>query len=109
MIKLTFVFRRPKHIADFEEHWANEFVPLVEQLPGLCRVSVAVVIGEPSGPSNFFKLHELYFSDRAALDAALASAQGVQAEQLLKTFAADITTLLFSEHFEEDVRAGTTV
>ena len=109
MIKLTFVFRRPKHIGNFEEHWANEFVPLVEQLPGLRRVSVSVVIGEPGGMSLFYKLHELYFSDRAALDAALASAQGVQAERLLKTFAAEITTLLFSEHFEEDVLAGTSV
>ena len=109
MIKLTFVFRRPKHIGNFEEHWANEFVPLVEQLPGLRRVSVSVVIGEPGGPSLFYKLHELYFSDRAALDAALASAQGVQAERLLKTFAAEITMLLFSEHFEEDVLVGSGV
>lgn len=106
MIKLTFVFRRPKHLGSFEEQWANEFVPLVEKLPGLRRVSVSVVIGEPSGPSGFYKLHELYFADRPALDAALASAQGLQAERLLKTFAADITTLLFSEHFEEDVLAG---
>jgi len=109
VIKLTFVFQRPQRIADFEEHWANEFVPLVEQLPGLCRVSVSVVIGEPGGPSNFYKLHELYFSDRAALDAALASEQGVKAERMLKSFASKITTLLFSEYFEENMLAGAAV
>jgi uncharacterized protein (TIGR02118 family) len=105
MYKMTILFKKAtaERAALIEHRWATEFLPLAEQMPGVVRLSLARVFGEPSGASSYDRLHEFYFATDADLDAALSSPVGIKAGQVLLQFAADLVTVLFSEVFEENV------
>ena len=84
-------------------------MPLAERMPGLRRVTVSHVEGGPAGVSDIRLIHELYFDDREALTAAMASPDGVAAGQaLVELLGADANAVqvLFAEHQEGDVHAA---
>lgn len=101
MYKMTLLFRKPADPERFEEKWTRMFLPFAEEMPGLERIAVSHVVGEPGGTSDYHRMHEFYFADRQALDLALTSEKGVRAGNVLMSFAGEITTILFSEVFEE--------
>ncbi len=101
MYKMTLLFRKPEDPERFEEQWTRMFLPFAERMPGVERVTVSHVIGEPDGTSDYYRMHEFFFADQKALDHALTSEKGLQAGNVLMTFASEITTILFSEVFEE--------
>ena len=106
MYKLTILFRTPPDISEFEHEWAHLFVPLAEAMPGILRVEVSTVDGSPDGPSEFYKMHEFYFEDRAAMDAAMNSEKGTRAGGMLNAMARGRFTIVFSEVLEDIVRPG---
>jgi uncharacterized protein (TIGR02118 family) len=108
MYKMTVLFRKPEEPEQFEDQWTTLFLPFAEQMPGVDRITVSHVIGEPSGTSDYYRMHEFFFADRQALDRALTSEKGVSAGNALMTFASDITTILFSEVFESEKCNGET-
>jgi uncharacterized protein (TIGR02118 family) len=101
MYKMTLLFRKPEDLDYFEDQWSQHFIPFAEQMPGLQRITVCHIEGEPSGKSDYYRIHEFQFADKTALDYALSSEKGVRAGNALMGFAGDITTILFSESFEE--------
>jgi len=101
MYKMTLLFRKPAEPDRFEEQWTRLFLPFAERMPGVARITVSHVVGEPEGTSDYYRMHEFYFADRKALDHALTSKKGKQAGNVLMTFASEITTIFFSEVFEE--------
>jgi len=101
MYKMTLLFRKPENPDHFEDQWSQNFIPFAEQMPGLQRITVCHVEGEPSGKSDYYRIHEFQFADKTALDYALSSDKGVRAGNTLMGFAGDITTTIFSEAFEE--------
>tara|TARA_B100001146_G_C16021152_1_gene365130 strand:+ start:139 stop:504 length:366 start_codon:yes stop_codon:yes gene_type:complete len=101
MYKMTLLFRKPENPGYFEDQWSQHFIPFAEQMPGLQRITVCHIEGEPSGKSDYYRIHEFQFADKTALDYALSSEKGVHAGNALMEFAGDITTILFSESFEE--------
>lgn len=96
------LFRPPADLTGFEARWSDEFVPLGERLPGLRRVSVGRVTGGPEGLSDLHLVHEFFFDDAAALRRALASPEGQAAGRALMSFAADVVTVCFVDHHEEN-------
>jgi hypothetical protein len=76
MHKLIILFGRPSDSIAFLTGW-QAFLHMAEQMPGLRREAVSliesVIYAKGEAP---FKIHEFYFDDRAALDAALADARG---------------------------------
>lgn len=109
MHKLILIFRDVDGAADYLIGWSTRFVPLAERMPGLRRVTVSHVEGGPAGASDIRLIHELYFDDREALTAAMASPEGVAAGQaLVDMLGADSNAvqLLFAEHQEGDVHAA---
>ena len=102
MYKMTLLFRQPDDPDHFEDQWSQTFIPLAEQMPGLKRITVCHVEGEPSGQSDYYRILEFQFADKTALDHALNSDKGIRAGKALMGFAGDITTILFSEAFEEN-------
>lgn len=105
--KLVILFRQPAHLAEFEQRWSEEFVPLAERLPGLQRVVVSHTRGGPAGPVEYCLIHELHFSGYEALAEALTSPAGVAAGQKLVQLAGSSATLLFAEHMEDTPSAPT--
>jgi uncharacterized protein (TIGR02118 family) len=101
MYKLIALFATPADPQAFEAQWSGEFVPRAEKLPGLRRAVVSRIEGTPAGPAPYYLVHELYFDDKAALEAAMASPAGVEAGQTLMAFASDDVVLLLAEHLED--------
>src|SRR5574341_597815 len=106
MYKLTILFRTPPDIANFEHDWAHTFIPFAEAMPGILRVEVSNVDGGPDGPSEFYKIHELYFESREAMDKAMNSEKGTRAGYARNTFARGLFTITFSDVLEDIVRPG---
>jgi uncharacterized protein (TIGR02118 family) len=103
MYKLTILFRTPPDTDKFEDEWAHTFVPLSETMPGVLRVEVSNVEGGPDGPSEFYKIHEFYFIDQAAMERAMNSAEGTRTGHALNALAYGRFSLLFSTSFEDVV------
>jgi uncharacterized protein (TIGR02118 family) len=100
LIKLTILYRKPADLDAFEAFY-NENLALMEQLPGIVRRQANLVFGAPGGESEFHRVLELYFADRAALDTALRSEAGQAAGRHLMSRAAELAVLFFSEVYEE--------
>ncbi len=76
-VKLVVLYTHPSDAAAFDEHYLGTHMPLVSKLPGLQRaVSGRLVTPLDGGEHTFYRMAELYFADRAALDGALGSAEG---------------------------------
>jgi len=69
---VVYLKRRPElSRGAFHDWWLGPHRELAEQLPGLRRYIISLVLGTGDGP--FDGMAELWFDDRAALDAAYAS------------------------------------
>jgi uncharacterized protein (TIGR02118 family) len=88
MVKLVILLCAPTGAPDFDTRY-NETLMLLEKLPGVRRKSVGQVWGSAGGPPPFASMLELWFDDRAALQAALLSPTGRQAGRDLFDFAAN--------------------
>jgi uncharacterized protein (TIGR02118 family) len=97
MHKLIIIFGPPRDLLDFSTGW-QAFLHMAEQMPGLRRETVSLIEEIIYGENKPFKIHEFYFDDRAALDAALASDAGQQAGEWLHQFTGGNFTLLTAPH-----------
>jgi hypothetical protein len=99
MHKLIILFGQPHNLLDFATGWQT-FLQMAEQMPGLRRETVSLVEDVIFGENRPFKIHEFFFDNRAALDAALASEAGQQAGQWLHQFTGGNFSLLIAPHQE---------
>jgi uncharacterized protein (TIGR02118 family) len=102
MIKLIIFFRKPADVEAFEEHFANQHVPLIAAMPNVYRSSVSRALGSPRGEPPYHLIHDVYFADMAALNYALNSPEGRAAGADLMSFARDVVSLMFAEVWGED-------
>jgi len=100
MHKLVLLFRVPEDPADFDRRWSEEFVTVVERMPGLRRVAVGRITGVATGEDPPYLMHEFFFDDRPALMDAMSSPQGQAAGQALMALAHGTVTICFAEHHE---------
>lgn len=103
MRKLMLIFRRPKDVATFEARWSHDFVRAAEKMPGIRRVTVSRINGGLSDVVDFHLVHEFYFDNAESMRRAMASTNGQEAGRILMSFAADIVTLCFAEHWEDNL------
>lgn len=97
MIKLVALYRKPENPADFDRHYFEVHAPLASKMPGLRRMEVARVTGSPAGSTEYHMVAEMYFDDRAAGDAAMASPEGRAAGKDLMSFAGKLVHLMWAE------------
>ncbi len=100
MVKLMVLFRASARLAEYDERY-NDFLMKLEALPGIRRKAVDVVYSGPGGVTPYRAVIEVLFDDRAALEAALTSQEGVEAGQLLLDFAGPDAVILFADAMEE--------
>jgi uncharacterized protein (TIGR02118 family) len=76
-VKLVVLYSHPSDPAAFDEHYQGVHVPLVQAIPGLQRFEAGRFDGAlDGGEHSWYRIAELYFADRSAMDAAFASAEG---------------------------------
>lgn len=97
MIKLIALYRRPADPAAFDKHYVEVHTPLVKKYPGLRKLEITKVTGAPIGEAKFHLLCEMYFDDKNAMDAAMASPEGKAVVKDLMSFAADVVIVFIGE------------
>jgi uncharacterized protein (TIGR02118 family) len=76
-VKLVVLYTRPADPDAFDEHYLGVHVPLVRAIPGLQRAESGRIDAPlDSGEHSWYRIAELYFADRAALDAAFSTPEG---------------------------------
>jgi uncharacterized protein (TIGR02118 family) len=99
MVKMMILFRR-SDAPDFEERY-NRNLALLEGMPGIKRREASLVTGTPEGVPPFYRILELYFEDRAALERALLSPEGQAAGRDLMDYARHDAIVLYADVYEE--------
>lgn len=98
MYKLIALYRQPQDCEAFDSHYESVHTPLVKQIPGLERLEVTRISGTPMGkPASFYLLAEMYFSDEAAFQKAMASRENRATGKDLMSFAGDIVDVMVGE------------
>lgn len=76
-VKLVVLYTQPEDHTAFDEHYHRVHAPLVAKLPGLQRFETGrLTLALDGGEATYYRIAELYFADRASLDAAFGSAEG---------------------------------
>ncbi len=100
MYKFMILFQTPSHERIFENSY-NNFLGLVEKMPGIQRRQVVNVLGSPLGETVFYRILEVYFDSQEAMEEALRSPAGQAAGGGLRRFSSSTYELIFTEVFEE--------
>ncbi|WIM09180.1 EthD family reductase [Enhydrobacter sp.] len=88
MAQLVVMYRAPKDPAAFDRHYFETHVPLAKRTPGLRKYEVSQgPVTTPAGPSAYHLVALLHYDDVAAIQKALASAEGQAAVADLQGFA----------------------
>ena len=86
-VKMVVLYTRPDDPDAFDRHYLGVHMPLVREMPGLERAeSGRFFAAADGGEKTYYRMAELYFADRDALNAGLGSEQG-------KVVAADFTKI----------------
>src|ERR1700688_213887 len=76
-VKLVVIYPRPKDVADFENIYQTEHVPLaVARLAGKTKMVASKALGSPQGTPLSYRVAEVYFPSMQALEACAAAAGG---------------------------------
>lgn len=101
MIKLVALVTRKAGMepAAFRDYWLGVHAPLAAAIPGMrgYRINVA---GDPGdlAPAGYDGSAEIWFDDRAAMEAGLGSPAGMIAGEDTARFADAVTFLVTEEH-----------
>jgi len=100
MIKRIGLIRRKASLTreQFESHWLGTHAELGRKLPGLKRYCVNLIDRERFAELGFDGFSELWFESEAALNAALASPEGVTLLADLPNFTENIYPIVVTEH-----------
>ncbi len=97
MVKLIAFYRKPADSAAFDQAYFGTHIPLVNKIPNLRSVKVSRITGAPRGEPEFYMVAELFFDDKAAMDAAMASPENMEAGKNLMGFARGLVSFMFAE------------
>jgi len=76
-VKLVVLYTQPDDPDRFDLHYREQHMPLARAIPGAQKVETGRIIAEADGGDPlWYRVTELYFADRDALDTALASQHG---------------------------------
>src|SRR5574342_115850 len=97
MVKLVALYRKPVDTAAFDQAYFHRHIPLVKKIPKLRRVEISRVMGAPRGEPEYYLIAEMYFDDKVAMDAAMASSENAEAGKNLMSFAKGLVTFVYAE------------
>lgn len=73
-VKLLAIYPRPTDIDAFEKLYQEEHVPMaVKNFSGKTKIVTTKVLASPQGTPPFYRIAEIHFASREALDASVSS------------------------------------
>jgi uncharacterized protein (TIGR02118 family) len=101
MVKFVVMFHNPDNLGAFENAY-NDFLALVERMPGIARRQVVSITGSPTGEARYYRMLEIYFEDMMQMQESLRSPGGQEAgAELVRRFPRGGVETLIAEVFEE--------
>jgi len=99
MLRITSLHGLPSDPAGFDRYYRFVHTPLVQRIPGVRNIRFGRVLSTVDGePPPYYLVSDVYFDDRASLDAALASPQMKHAIADVPNFATGGVTIMFCEY-----------
>lgn len=96
MVKMTALYKRPKDVEAFLDHYHNVHLPIIRRLPGLRRMELSTMFTMKGDDADPFLLADMYFDSREDLMTALRSEPGRESGKDAQEFAGDIVQVFFS-------------
>lgn len=104
MFQFTTLYYRVDDEDKIEDFFANTHRRLAEQLPGLAKIEVSRVTGQPRGQSRFHLVYSLYFASERSFQLSLSSPAGFELIQALKPwYDAKLIVWYYADTFDEVV------
>lgn len=76
-VKMVVLYAQPENPEEFEQHYTEQHVPLVNKIPGLQDFQAGrFVAASDGGELSFYRIAELTFADQEALQAGFGSEEG---------------------------------
>jgi uncharacterized protein (TIGR02118 family) len=97
MVKLIAIYKTPADVEDFEKHYFEIHMPLVEKMPGLIKAEVSKITPMPGGENKFHLMAEMYFENMDKLNESMASPEGRAAGKDMMSFAKEYVIMMFGE------------
>jgi uncharacterized protein (TIGR02118 family) len=97
MVKLIAMFKTPSDIEEFEKHYFEVHIPMIEKMPGLLRMEVSRISSMPGQESRYHIMAEMYFDNMDKLNESMASPEGRAAGKDLMGFAKDYVIMMLGE------------
>jgi len=97
MVKLIALYKTPADIEQFEKHYFEVHMPLVEKIPGLIKTELSKLSGLPGQESKFYMMAEMYFDNMDRLNEGMASQEGKAAGRDLMSFAKEYVVMMYGE------------
>jgi uncharacterized protein (TIGR02118 family) len=102
MYKFVVIYYRVDDENALESFFTGTHLPLVESLPGLRRLEIGRVTGQPLGQSRFHLMVEAYFDDEEAWHEAQLSPPGVALMNALRPWADErLIAWFYADSFTE--------
>ena len=102
MVKVIALFKQPEDKKKFDEHYFNTHQPITEKIPGLKKMEVTKIVGDPMGnEAEYYLLAEMYYEDYAAMKAAAKTDESKASFKDLQSFAGDLVTMMIGEEVNE--------
>lgn len=97
MVKLIAVYGPSGSPSEFERQYRERHLPLAMRIPGVRKCELAWTYAALAGEPRYRLVAELYFDDRAALDAALESPEAAATAADAAKLAGDGFHVTFAE------------
>lgn len=98
-IRITSLHGAPSDRGEFDRYYWQVHTPIVQRIPGVRNIRFGRVLETANGePPPYYLVSDVYFDDRAALDAALKSPEMREAIADVPNFASGGVTIMFCEY-----------
>jgi len=94
MAKVLVLYNTPSDAHAFDSYYRTTHIPLAKKLPGLLSYTISARVPRTIAGTTPYLVAELEFADMAAVDAALASAEGQATAVDLANFAQAGATIM---------------
>lgn len=102
MIKYVALYRIPEDAEQFDKHYFETHVPIVDETPGLVRSEIAKVTRMMLGEPAYYLMAELYFSDVESMKAAFKTDPWRASGENLQSWGGmDLVTMFTAEVVEQ--------
>ena len=94
-VKLTVIYGHPDDPAAFEDYYSKVHAPIAAKMKGVARIELTKFEAAPDGVEpSFYRMAELYFPSKEALQKTLESAEGKATVADIANFATGGTTII---------------